>query len=227
MNIAHQIRPLCKPCLVAASWLSLVANVSQKCRFSIIIECKGTKGCPLENRKTGNVTHEQLAMRFFMSHRPMLTDYAAKVVGDRAQAEDIVQEAWLSLARQRGNADVRDPISYLRTMVRNLAIDALRRKMRESRLSGGDMETAIHMVADGRASPEAALSARRDLACVLGVLRTLPERQRTAIEMYRFGGHKLREIAAHLNISVPLVHLLISEGLATCADRCGIDTTDL
>ncbi|MFT3967407.1 MAG: sigma-70 family RNA polymerase sigma factor [Sphingobium sp.] len=162
-----------------------------------------------------------------MKHRAMLTDYAAKVVGDRALAEDIVQEAWLSLTARRGGADVRDPVSYLRTMVRNLAIDMLRRKALESRLCGGDMDTAIRTVADNHGSPENALASRRDLACVLGVLRTLPERQRVAIEMYRFGDYKLREIADHLGVSVPLVHLLISEGLASCADRCGLDGFDL
>lgn len=183
----------------------------------------GTKGCPLKKRQTEDDLHESLAMRFYMTHRPMLADYATKVVGDREQAEDIVQEAWLSLSAQRGGADVRDPVGYLRTTVRNLAIDRLRRKTRENRLCGGDMESATRTVPDGEVSPERALSARRDLACVLGALRTLPERQRVAIEMYRFGDYKLREIAGHLGVSVPLVHLLISDGLAICAHRCGLD----
>lgn len=164
-------------------------------------------------------------MRFFMTHRASLTDYAAKVLGDRGQAEDVVQEAWLTLAARSGSAaaEVRAPLGYLRTMVRNLSIDLLRRKAREGRISGGDMDDASQIVADDRPSPETALGARRDLDCVLGVLRTLPERQQVAIEMYRFGGYKLREIADHLQVSVPLVHLLISEGLAVCADRCGLD----
>lgn len=169
---------------------------------------------------------DNLAMRFFMTHRASLTDYAAKVLGDRGQAEDVVQEAWLTLASRKpaeGAAEVRAPLGYLRTMVRNLSIDLLRRRAREGRISGGDVEDAAGRVADESPSPEAALGARRDLDCVMGVLRSLPERQQVAIEMYRFGGYKLREIADHLQVSVPLVHLLISEGLAVCADRCGLD----
>lgn len=169
------------------------------------------------------VKHEQLATRFFMTHRAALIDYAAKIVGDRGQAEDIVQEAWLTLATRQGGADIREPLSYLRRTVRNLAIDMLRRKGRGNRVAGGDMEDAIRSIADGHPSPEAQLSTRRDLACVMGVLGSLPERQRVAIEMYRFGDYKLREIADHLKISVSLVHLLISEGLAICADRCDLD----
>ena len=38
----------------------------------------------------------------------------------------------------------------------------------------------------------------------------LPERTRVALEMHRFGGFKLREIAAHLGISVTVTHELIA-----------------
>lgn len=163
------------------------------------------------------------AMRAFMGHRAMLTDYAAKVTGDRAVADDIIQQAWITLAESDDRPQIREPLGYLRTMVRNLAIDHLRHKAREGRLAGADMETATRTVADAGASPEMALAGRRDLACVMGVLQQLPERQRLAVELYCFGGHKLREVALRLGISVSLVHLLVSQGLAACAGRCGLD----
>lgn len=165
---------------------------------------------------------EQSAERVFMTHRAALTDYAAKIVGGREQAEDIVQDAWL-LAATMDDAAIREPIAYLRRMIRNLAIDLLRKRAREMRVGGGDLDLAIRTISDPMASPETTLSARRDLACVLRVLRGLPDRQRIAIEMHRFGQFKLREIADRLKISISLAHLAISEGLATRADRCGID----
>lgn len=166
-------------------------------------------------------------MNAYLAHRPALVDYAAKVVGNREQAEDIVQEAWLALSLRSSGKDVREPLGYLRTTVRNLAIDALRQRVRETRLMGGDMESATRTAVDGQATPEKTAFVRRDLACVMGVLRNLPERQRVAIEMYRFGDYKLREIADSLGISVSLAHLLIADGLATCSTRCGIDRRDL
>ncbi|MFT4055063.1 MAG: sigma-70 family RNA polymerase sigma factor [Novosphingobium sp.] len=162
-------------------------------------------------------------MQIYMAQRQALTAYAAKVTGNREQAEDIVQEAWLALSAQRATARVRDPVGYLRTMVRNLAIDRLRQRMRERRLMGGDMEAAADTVPDNGPDPEQATIARRDLACVLRVLRSLPERQRVAIEMHRFGGYKLREIAKHLSVSVSLAQLLIADGLTACTVRCGIE----
>ena len=167
---------------------------------------------------------EQLAERVFMTHRSTLTDYAAKIVGGREQAEDIVQDAWLLVARMDDSA-IHEPMAYLRRTIRNLAIDFLRRRARETRVGGGDLDMAIRTAPDQQGSPETILSSRRDLTCVLRVLRELPDRQRIAIEMHRFGQFKLREIAERLNISISLVHLAISEGLATCADRCGIDRT--
>lgn len=166
---------------------------------------------------------ERATMHFYTTQRGMLVDYAAKITGDRTLAEDIVQDAWLSLARKNEQVVVLEPRAYLRTTIRNLAIDALRRKVRERKIGGEALDLAARRVAHNDPSPETAAIARADLHCVLGVLATLPERQRIAIEMYRFGGHKLREIAAHLGVSVPLVHLLISDGLALCSDRCGLD----
>ena len=48
----------------------------------------------------------------------------------------------------------------------------------------------------------------------------LPERTRVALEMHRFGGFKLREIAAHLGISVTVAHELIAQAVAHC--RCRV-----
>ncbi|MEE4451432.1 RNA polymerase sigma factor [Novosphingobium resinovorum] len=184
----------------------------------------GTKGCPLIDRKTQASSQDETpTMRTYMAQRRALADYAAKITGSREQAEDIVQEAWLALSAQRGSGDVRDSVGYLRTIVRNLAIDRLRQRMRESRLLGADMQSATRTVADASATPERETFAKRDLSCVLRVLRSLPERQRLAIEMHRFGDYKLREIADRLGISVSLAHLLISDGITACTVRCGIE----
>ncbi len=180
----------------------------------------------MKSRKSPASEVETPTMRAYMAHRPALIDYASKVIGNREQAEDIVQEAWLALSQRNGGKDVREPLGYLRTTVRNLAIDALRRRVRETRLMGGDLESAARTAVDGQATPEATVFVRRDLACVMGVLRSLPERQRIAIEMYRLGDYKLREIADRLGISVSLAHVLIADGLAACTTRCGIGQGD-
>jgi RNA polymerase sigma factor (sigma-70 family) len=162
---------------------------------------------------------EPIALHFYGAHRDELVSYAAKIVGDHATADDIVQDAWLGLSRAEEDVRILDPKAYLRRAIRNLAIDALRRKARQQRI-GGEMPEAE--IAHDAPSPEQASIARADLRCVAAVLQSLPERQRIAIEMYRFDDYKLREIAAHLGVSIALVHKLIADGLALCAERCGI-----
>jgi RNA polymerase sigma factor (sigma-70 family) len=170
-----------------------------------------------------SLKNQPATLNFYTAHRRMLVDYAMQITGDRALAEDIVQDAWLALAAQGGDVIVLDPRAYLRRTIRNLAINALRRKVRERKIGGEELDASALEVAQDAPSPEADVIARTELACVMGVLATLPERQRVAIEMYRFGGHKLREIAEHLGVSIPLVHLLVSEGLAICSERCGLE----
>jgi RNA polymerase sigma-70 factor (ECF subfamily) len=67
--------------------------------------------------------------------------------------------------------------------------------------------------------PEAIALYNDQFARVKDALSELPERTRIACEMHRFGGAKLREIAAFLDISVPLAHKLVAEGVEHCKER--------
>src|SRR6187551_1641849 len=61
----------------------------------------------------------------FEAHRPLLFSIAYRMLGSTAEAEDVVQDAWLR-ARQDEQADVRSPRAYLATIVTRLCIDHLR-----------------------------------------------------------------------------------------------------
>ncbi|WP_197705124.1 sigma-70 family RNA polymerase sigma factor [Sphingobium cloacae] len=165
------------------------------------------------------MTHESMALRLYRSHRAALVDYAKGITGSRAHAEDVVQEAWFHLDRKGDDPAIREPIAYLYRIVRNLAVDSIRRLLRERTRCGVDIEEAARLVPDESPSAEATIIARDDVRLVFETLEDLPERQRIAIEMYRFGGFKLRQIAERLNVSIALVHLLIAQGLEACDRR--------
>ena len=61
----------------------------------------------------------------FASHRPRLIAVAYGMLGSMADAEDVVQDAWI---RWQGVDDhsVRSPVAYLTTMVTRMSIDRLR-----------------------------------------------------------------------------------------------------
>ncbi|HWA49116.1 MAG TPA: sigma-70 family RNA polymerase sigma factor [Dongiaceae bacterium] len=151
-----------------------------------------------------------------MTHRSALIDYAAAIVGCRARAEDVVQEAWLRYEAAAAGRALDQPQGYLYRVVRNLALDLARRSRLESRHF--DQGPLPDMAAD-LATPESDALHRQELALVREALADLPPRTRAALEMHRIGGHKLKDIAAHLGISVGLAHALVYQGLDHCRTR--------
>ncbi|MEX2453897.1 MAG: sigma-70 family RNA polymerase sigma factor [Rhodospirillaceae bacterium] len=156
----------------------------------------------------------------YVAHRSALVEYASGITGDRAHAEDLVQEAWLRLDRAAGRRGLDEPLRYLYRIVRNLALDGHRRTARERRVvTGDDFDAAAGHAAAAEPSPETVALYRDELDCVLAAMAELPERTRIAVEMHRIGGCRLREIAAFLDISVPLAHLLVADGVEHCKHR--------
>jgi RNA polymerase sigma-70 factor (ECF subfamily) len=164
------------------------------------------------------VPRDQGNLGLFMAHRGALVDYASRLAGSRASGEDVVQEAWLRFEGAAKRRFLAEPLGYLYRIVRNIAVDGRRHGTSEARylVEGGD-EAAIH--AEDRPSPETEVLHRQQLTIVRAALAELPQRTRIALEMHRLEGRKLREIAAHLGISVALAHALVADGVAHCRRR--------
>lgn len=153
----------------------------------------------------------------YFVYRRELIDYATAIVGDRARGEDVVQEAYLRLGSTVADRSIEEPVGYLRRIVRNLALDWVRRLSLERTYF--DSEYPAESIAEDRPNPEQALSTQDDLRLVMAAMSELPERTRTALELHRFQGWKLKDIAAHLGISVALTHRLVFDGLDHCRKR--------
>lgn len=158
-------------------------------------------------------------MAVYLAHRGELVNYANGIVRDRASAEDVVQEAWMRFGAAAEGRALEEPISYLYRIVRNLAVDGLRRQIREDHLVEPGIAEVLHQTADDAPSPEASAADRDELRLVAEAWAELPERTRIAMEMRQFGGCKLKDIAGHLGISVTVAHGIIAEGIAHCRRR--------
>ena len=154
----------------------------------------------------------------FIEHRRSLVDYATGIVGSRSQAEDLVQEAWLRFDEAAGQRFLDEPLGYLYRIVRNLALDGRRRSARETEAMANGVAAAVTAPA-APATPEMQALYRDELRLLEAALAELPERTRIAFEMHRMGGCKLREIAAFLDISLPLAHVLVADGIRHCKKR--------
>lgn len=157
-----------------------------------------------------------------MRQRPALVNYASSIIGNRVLAEDLVQEAWLRFDEASNGRFLEDATGYLYRIVRNLALDSKRRDARENSLTAAsDYDVAVQTSASDTPDPETVILYKDDYAKLMQALGELPERTRIACEMHRFGGAKLREIADYLDISVPLAHKLVADGIDHCRERLG------
>jgi RNA polymerase sigma-70 factor (ECF subfamily) len=154
-----------------------------------------------------------------IKERRSLIQYASRITGDPDHAEEVVQEAYLRLGEMAAKQTLARPGGYLARIVRNLAIDRLWRSRRERDVFVADGEMALATVVAEQPSPEQAVLAQDEFARLNAALAELPERTRIAVEMHRFGGARLREIAEELNISVTAAHQLVTDGVAHCRSR--------
>jgi len=168
------------------------------------------------------VPNGKATLKLFLSHREALIRYAKRIMGETADAEDIVQEAWLRASTGTAKLPAPDAIAYLRMTVRNLALNGTRRKQIEARIFDARDEIEAIGIASDQPDPEVIAISRDEYARIIFALREMPEKMRIAVEMHRIGGKKLTEIAAFLGISKSTAHTLILEGIERCraiADR--------
>ncbi|OYY37198.1 sigma-70 family RNA polymerase sigma factor [Reyranella sp.] len=157
-----------------------------------------------------------------MGHRRALVEYAARLVGSRSLAEDLVQEAWLRFDNASEKQFVREPLNYLYRIVRNLALDRRRRTMREAGIFAHiDVDSAAVVSPDGPATPETQALFRDELRQLQLAISNLPERSRIAFEMHKFGGARLREIAEYLGISLSMAQVLVDDAMEQCKRELG------
>ena len=136
------------------------------------------------------------SLELFLSHRASLVRYAKRISGEGGDAEDIVQEAWLRAAGA-ARLPAAEMMAYLHMTVRNLALNRIRRKRIEARIFDADGGTGASDIPSDMPDPEAA-AISRDYARIVAALQGMPDDMRTAVEMHRIGGEKLKDIAAHL-----------------------------
>jgi RNA polymerase sigma-70 factor, ECF subfamily len=131
---------------------------------------------------------------------------AYRIVGDRNTAEDVTQEAFLSLWRSRARYDrTRGSVrTWLLGVVRNRAIDVLRRDAGRAPSVELDLE---RLPSPGpAAAPTDTEALRREAAReVRGALSTLPDEQLKVIELAYFGGLTHSEIAEFLGMPLGTV----------------------
>jgi RNA polymerase sigma-70 factor, ECF subfamily len=127
------------------------------------------------------------------THGATLILLARQWVPSRADAEDVVQEAFIRCWRSREN--VADPIAYLYASVKHCALDWRRGRVRQYRR---EVATARPEAESWLTSP-AELDERR--IAIESAMRCLPQNQAEVLVMKIWGGLSFPQIATALGTS--------------------------
>jgi RNA polymerase sigma-70 factor (ECF subfamily) len=150
------------------------------------------------------------SLALYIEHRDELLNYANKLLQDRAIAEDVVQEAWIRLSAKDGQGDeITNPLNYLFAIVRNLALDWVRRRPRDA--PSDTRSTKWEAIPDNQPSAEEIILHRDQMRLLMDAISELPERTQIAFRMYRIEEKTLQQIADHLNISVARTFQLVRD----------------
>jgi RNA polymerase sigma-70 factor (ECF subfamily) len=126
---------------------------------------------------------------------------ALRILGERSDAEDVLQEVYVTVWRKAADfdADRASPMTWLIAIARNRAIDRLR-ATRHSRHM--DPIEQADDVPDRAAPADAALESAQDNVRLHGCLDGLAVHERGALRGAFFDGNTYEELAARM--SVPL-----------------------
>ena len=148
---------------------------------------------------------DALVVQLFRQEASSLVRLARLFVDDRNAAEDLVQEAFIRLARSAHRLrDLDKAPAYLRSIVLNLARDSNRR---------GLVSLRHHLPSDEQASVDDQITLREDQQRVIDSLRELPHRQRECIVLRYYDELGIDDIATTLGISRNSVKTHLSRGL--------------
>ena len=159
----------------------------------------------------------------YAEHALGLVRLAVVITGDRAAAEDIVQDAFLGLYRRWDRLpDMTAPLAYVRVSVVNGCRTALRRRSRLGPWSGGGTDGLGEAATAAGSGTPAGLVESAEASVLLGeeqrmvatALRKLPRRQLEAVVLRYYLDLSVEETAEVMGVSTGTVKSTTHRALA-------------
>jgi len=124
---------------------------------------------------------------------------ALRILGERSEAEDVLQDVYLTVWRKAADFDAAraSPMTWLIAIARNRAIDRLRATRRGRHME--PIETAAEL-ADGGPTADSALETAQQNARLHECLGGLAGHERQALRAAFFDGNTYEELAQRMNV---------------------------
>jgi RNA polymerase sigma-70 factor (ECF subfamily) len=150
---------------------------------------------------------------------------ALRIVRDRAEAEDLVHDAFVTVSDRAAqySPERGSVVAWLVTLVRNLSIDRMRRRERRGAL-GRDVVAFEPAAVVG--SPEDLTVVADERVRVRRALATLPEAQRATLEVAFFEGLTYAEIAAREDVPLGTIKSRAARALMALREALARESVD-
>jgi RNA polymerase sigma-70 factor (ECF subfamily) len=136
-----------------------------------------------------------------------LRRYLERLVGDRATADDLLQETLLKVARALPDFEGRSGVkTWAFSIATRTATDHFRRPHNRARMVEID-ETRIPLFLDAEIDQRLVIDEMN--SCVRGVIDTLPEDYRTALVLHDLEGHTAAQVADIVGCSIATAKIRI------------------
>lgn len=150
----------------------------------------------------------------FMQYKSFLYQYASRLCKDSSSPEDLLQDTYLqgrkSIQQLR---EVHLLRRYLKTVMRNINCNRLRRNWSRSRTTPGKRFHRLKGdIADNRFRPDTYLTRMETTRQIHAALSSLPEKLRVPLILYNFQNKSYPAIAAMQCIPVGTVRSRIARG---------------
>ncbi|MGH6912336.1 MAG: sigma-70 family RNA polymerase sigma factor [Geminicoccales bacterium] len=172
----------------------------------------------LEQLIFGCARGERVAIaRLYRIVAPTLFAVSLRIVRRREVAEEVLQDAFVSIWRHAGSYDATHggPMTWMASIVRNRSIDRMRRTHREVPL---EEQAGLEEPADPEPDPAAHALRNADARALAGCLEELDAEQRRCILMAYYDGCSHHELALRLGAPVGTVKSRIRRGLMRLRD---------
>jgi RNA polymerase sigma-70 factor (ECF subfamily) len=124
---------------------------------------------------------------------------ALRILGERSEAEDVLQEVYVTVWRKAADFDTgrASPMTWLIAIARNRAIDRLRATRQSRHMDRMDIASDV---ADSAPLADKALESAQDHARLHGCLDGLEPRERAALRGAFFDGNTYEDLAARMKV---------------------------
>lgn len=148
---------------------------------------------------------------FYAAHYRSLTTQLFAYLGDRQEAQDVVQEAFCrAYARWSSVRDYDDPVAWVRRVAWNLATSHARR-------------LSVAAAFRRRQRVEHEPPPGPDRVSLVAALRQLPDRHRRALVLHYLADQPVTEIAMAMGATEGAVRVWLHRGRAALAAKLGVD----